>query len=92
MDLHRLPIDNYSFIEWLGRNDVFHPANELEFIIVNLLNVADRRTDNSTRLIVFPDEGADNIIKLVVIAVFHVHLGDFLEWSNFIRKHHVCVH
>ena len=53
--------------------------------------MTDRGAAYSTWLVVFSDESCDDITKLAIVAVFHVHLGDLLEGSNFVRKHHVCV-
>lgn len=47
-----LSVNRYSFIQWSGREDIFHPSYELELVIIKLLNVTDRDRRESRLLII----------------------------------------
>ena len=82
-----LTINDDSLIKRLAGHSVFETTNEGKSILVNLLNVTDRSGTEPILFVVFFNEGADHIVKLPSVEVFHVHGGAFLTGFDRRREH-----
>ena len=91
MYLHLLPVDDDLFVQWLRREDILHAAHELELVGINLFYMANCSAAYSALFIVFAHESTYYLVEIEFVAVFHVHLCNFLEWTHFSRKHHISV-
>jgi len=82
-------INDDSLIKRLAGHRVFETTNKGKSILVNLLNVADRSGTEPILFVVFFNEGADHVVKLPSVEVFHVHGGAFLTGFDRRREHFV---
>ena len=83
-----IPIENNSLVKGFRCQAIFHPADDLKFIVVDLADVRDScRGPPLVFLLILFDKRASYLVEFVLILICQMHIMNVLE-GVYVVAHH----